>query len=405
MTYNQFTIGTHGRQLFLFLITILFSAVVAPAITVVLDPYAGIDWDKVGHYKANLHAHTTQSDGHLTPTQVIDEYHKRGYSILALTDHNLCTWPWTTLSTMERKGRAFQADRSSNPQAALAGQPTTMDDDEDDEDELPRRRPTRIAPVPPYEDRTPAQLNMIAVPGNEPSKHHHMGVFFIQYETTSRDLEQTIREVGEAGGISMLFHPGRYWKITEDGTLPEAAIDEYVRLFSQYPHLFGMEVINQGQRYKHDIKLWDKILSRMMPERPVWGHANDDMHIAVMLGRDWNVFLLSSLDESQLRDAMLHGRGYFSSISTHDKDQRNVEETPRIRSIRHDIEKGTISVEAISGGNPLPEDQIRWISMGEVVHVGSELPYKTLQGLGTYVRAELIGNGGTTFTNPFGLKE
>ena len=42
--------------------------------------------------------------------------------------------------------------------------------------------------------------------------------------------------------------------------------------------------------------------------------------------------------------------------------------------------------------------------MGEVVHVGPVLNYKTVEGLGNYVRAELTGKGGTSFTNPFGLQ-
>ena len=39
-------------------------------------------------YKANLHCHTTTSDGKLTPEEVKREYMKRGYSIVAYTDHN-----------------------------------------------------------------------------------------------------------------------------------------------------------------------------------------------------------------------------------------------------------------------------------------------------------------------------
>lgn len=38
-------------------------------------------------YKANLHAHTTLSDGHLTPEAVVKAYREHGYQILALTDH------------------------------------------------------------------------------------------------------------------------------------------------------------------------------------------------------------------------------------------------------------------------------------------------------------------------------
>lgn len=38
-------------------------------------------------YKANLHTHSTQSDGKLSPEELKTEYKKRGYSVLAITDH------------------------------------------------------------------------------------------------------------------------------------------------------------------------------------------------------------------------------------------------------------------------------------------------------------------------------
>ena len=38
-------------------------------------------------YKANLHLHTTVSDGEMTPQEAKREYMKKGYSILAFTDH------------------------------------------------------------------------------------------------------------------------------------------------------------------------------------------------------------------------------------------------------------------------------------------------------------------------------
>lgn len=38
-------------------------------------------------YKANLHCHTTFSDGKMTPQEVKDYYKERGYSVVAFTDH------------------------------------------------------------------------------------------------------------------------------------------------------------------------------------------------------------------------------------------------------------------------------------------------------------------------------
>ena len=45
--------------------------------------------EKGNFYKANLHNHTTISDGLLTPEQVKEEYLKRGISIVAFTDHDV----------------------------------------------------------------------------------------------------------------------------------------------------------------------------------------------------------------------------------------------------------------------------------------------------------------------------
>ena len=41
------------------------------------------------YYKANLHCHSTISDGGLTPKQIKEIYMSRGYSIVAYTDHQL----------------------------------------------------------------------------------------------------------------------------------------------------------------------------------------------------------------------------------------------------------------------------------------------------------------------------
>ena len=44
------------------------------------------DWPS---FKANLHCHTTCSDGRLTPQQVKEHYKAHGYSVVAYTDHNV----------------------------------------------------------------------------------------------------------------------------------------------------------------------------------------------------------------------------------------------------------------------------------------------------------------------------
>ncbi|MBQ2975892.1 MAG: PHP domain-containing protein, partial [Clostridia bacterium] len=42
-----------------------------------------------GHfYRGNLHAHTTCSDGELTPEETVEAYRHHGYDFTAVTDHN-----------------------------------------------------------------------------------------------------------------------------------------------------------------------------------------------------------------------------------------------------------------------------------------------------------------------------
>ena len=49
-------------------------------------------------YRANLHSHTNLSDGALTPEQMVQAYQEKGYSILAITDHE-AHYDHTALST------------------------------------------------------------------------------------------------------------------------------------------------------------------------------------------------------------------------------------------------------------------------------------------------------------------
>ena len=42
-------------------------------------------------YKANLHTHTTASDGRASPAETADLYRRAGYHVLAITDHSVVT--------------------------------------------------------------------------------------------------------------------------------------------------------------------------------------------------------------------------------------------------------------------------------------------------------------------------
>lgn len=134
---------------------------------VTLDPYAEVDWEVTQRHTANMHTHSTHSDGIFHPHQVVDEYHSRGYTVLALTDHDRVTYPWTNFAALNSA----------------------------------------------YENRDPAALGMLAIPGNELSLHHHVLSLFSNFRFMSFDLERVLTELGayspDARGV--ICHPAMHW--------------------------------------------------------------------------------------------------------------------------------------------------------------------------------------------------
>jgi len=302
------------------------------------NPYDGIDWQKCGRYKSSLHTHTLASDGKMYPHEVIDRYQRLGYNILAITDHNKVSYPWTELHTLYGEG---------------------------------------------YENRDPKAVGMLDVEANEFSRHDHMGGYWTKHEGSPTEVE-SLEATLALGGQTVLFHPGRYAK----------PVEWYVDLFRRYPHLKGLEVYNQGDRYPGDRAKWDAVLSVTMPERPVWAFSNDDMHKPEQLGRNWNILLLPELTDKEVRRGLDDGLFFF----VYAPQGHAGPEPPVIESITVDPRQGTISVR-VSG-----HERLEWISNGKVIHDGETLNVHDLPGIGNYARLMVYGTGDTIVgTQPFGM--
>ncbi len=215
-----------------------------------LDPYAAVNWSTWEQYKANFHTHTTNSDGDSSPSGVIDEYHSAGYSILAITEHDAITWPWTDYG------------------------------------------------------RDPSSLGMIAVRGVEYSATHHVNAFY-DFTTSGGSLEVGIPHIQSSGGLCQINHPGRY-------ALP-SGWSWYIPWFRDYPACVGLEVFNQNDRYPADRALWDNVNQNMFEsyDKLVWGFANDDKHGDEHLYRGFQFMLMPSLTEDNLKTSQTTGAFYF----------------------------------------------------------------------------------------------
>mgnify|MGYP003302218213 FL=1 len=337
------------------------------------NPYQAINWASVNQYKGNFHTHTTQSndasDG-FTTAYVVDRYHAAGYKILSLTDHDYNPYPW----------ELFSQYMSSVPA------------------------------------RDPAALGMLAVPGNELSKdntnswsertggqfNHHNDFFTGRQGQEFASLQESYAYTYALGGMQIINHPGQYWSI--DNTYSETQKDGpgwHATNFKTYPSLIGLEVYNQGNRRPNDRILWDQILERTMPARPVFGYSCDDAHNDDQLFRNYNFMLMEDLTTEELKDAMRKGETYFC----YEPKGSGEGKAPRISDIEVDDANKTITIET--------DGLVYWIygtdktssaassTRSSVVGIGKTFHYNGYQG--AYVRAFITNAYGETCTQPFGF--
>lgn len=330
------------------------------------NPYQSIEWDRVVQHKANLHTHTVRSDGSLNPQVVVDEYHDMGYTILAITDHNEVTYPWTEFSSMEPSNTSLNR---------LA------------------ENPDRYEQPFVFEDRSPADLGMIAIQANELSAPHHTGSFFNAFNDRQENEEDSWQGIADQGGIGVVFHPGRY----QNRNPEKYSTAWYTEKFLEFPHLVGLEIYNQGDRYPNDRILYDSLLLQLMPQRNLWAFSNDDMHGRNALGCNWNVFPLSELTADNVRDAMQQGSFYYVYAPT--GQQGPV--APSIQSVSVDQKQSTITISAINA------TEFLWISGEDTLQrgVNNSIHLNDYNHVKGYVRAEIWGEGESIVgTQPFGLE-
>ena len=339
------------------------------------NPYADIDWSTINQFKGNFHTHTTQSndaaDG-FTTAYVVDKYHAAGYKILSLTDHDYNPYPWTMF-----------------PQF-----------------------------LPGVQARDPQTLGMLAVPGNELSKdntnswhertggefNHHNDFFTGRQGQEFASLQESYAYTYALGGMQIINHPGQYWNLSNTySETDKNGPGWHAKNFKTYPSLIGLEVYNQGNRRPNDRILWDQILERTMPARPVYGYSCDDAHNNDQLFKNYNFMLMEDLTTEELKDAMRKGETYFC----YEPEGTGEGKAPRITAINVDEEAQTITIET--------DGDVQWIygtdktsiaassTRSTVVGVGNTFCYKGFQG--TYVRVFITNKYGETCTQPICFRD
>jgi hypothetical protein len=209
------------------------------------DPYAVPGADR----KAQLHCHTTQSDGSFRPEELLRMYKTAGYAFVCITDHNRVT-----------RCDALDDERF----LSLPGTEDTV---------------SRMRPLGP-----------------------HLLRLLVRASRREDDAQRLIEETGAAGGLCGLAHPswtGNLWT----GSWPE-------RTVTALRGYHFIEICNPHSRPRNDTARWEAALRR---GRPVWGVAVDDCHTRAQFNRGWIVVRTPRVDADDFRRALRGGAFYAST--------------------------------------------------------------------------------------------
>ena len=356
----------------------------------IINPYENVDWETFKTYKANLHTHTSASDGELTLTDTVQAYYELGYDILAITDHGVINTGWMN----DRKTYPlFSQFRKFEPMSEADYTRITTGADRDGRGMI---------------DITGGiECNMAVI-----SKTHVNG-YFTTYGSgefgTENDYKTAAVEIEKAGGYSVLNHVGD-WVDSEKH--PERAKKSYfiayfADIFNTCPSCLGMEIINNTDRVtREDRVLWDELLQVVLPGgRNIWAFADDDSEALGDMGRSFELFPLSANTEENVKNAMINGA--FFAASRYDKTVRGEEFegnglVPIVSGIYVDDAANTITVKTDETRDCR---KIEWISDGKVISNDFTIDLNDYESrLGCYVRFKLYGEGGVTYSQAFELQ-
>lgn len=367
---------------------------------------------KENHYKTNLHTHSTVSDASVNFNDMVREYYKHGFDILAMTEHGIIGKKWDEKPTeIPLYYHQYILGRSKTPLTA--------------EEMKEIEEGTR--PAPDFAGRVPGrgmhcltggiELNMVTL-----TKSHVNG-FFCDFGTNNWGFENgylyAVRKVHEHGGISFINHPGD-WLHAHKNVANAHDIKNIRRfgdIFIKYPSCVGTEICNRvcGDS-KNDRIFWDELIRYVVPHgcRNVFGFANSDAHALSDVNTSFEDFILPAFSQENMRTAMENGT--FFAVSRYARNElgedfkANDLPFPRCLDIKVDEKKGTITVKCEN------TDKIEWIADGRVLKadtkkakngtVSSKLTLADFENdISCYVRFQMTGEGGASFSQPFILDD
>ena len=357
----------------------------------IVNPYETVDWNTWDYYKANLHTHSTASDGKVPLDEMVELYYDAGYDILSMTDHGVVNYGWN----LPRKTNGiFNFFRKVTPMSQEDYDRITTGSD---------RNGRGMVDV-----TGGIEINMAVL-----TKTHVNG-YFTEYGQgewgKENDYRSAVAEVDKAGGYTVLNHVGDW---VNSNNFPERShwdvyINYFAKIFNDYHTCLGMEIKNNTDNCtRADRALWDELLQVVIPKgRNIWAFADDDSEYPDEVGRSFEYFVLPENTEANVKTAMENGT--FFACSRYEKsldDKSNFEgngNVPLVKNIIVDQEENTIEL-VLDKTRDCRE--IQWVANGAVISNSAKIDLNDFEGMiGCYVRFRLLGEGGVTYSQAFEVK-
>jgi hypothetical protein len=327
------------------------------------NPYENVNWDTDTQYKTSNHLHTTESDGAIYGSKVLQDYKNANYDIVILSDHDnvsLGNQP-NNRGTQKYINSWWEWNKFEGLENYKAVNGTYLKDVE-----------------------TGVYSNgVLSVQASEFSRNHHFLALDCNFNGNSgNSLIEDLEKIKETNGIVIFAHPNVY---NETATW-------YNNLYKNYPNIVGQEIYNYSNRkengFSKNLDKWDEI--NLISDRLIFGYNADDMHTSEQYFKGYNYFIMPKLSTLNFRNALLKGNSYMC----YEANGNGHALAPRIISILTDDTYITI--------NATEEHDIKWYYNKQLIFTGKKINY-AIRNI-KYIRAKITGQHGITLTQPFKFK-
>ncbi len=416
------------------------------------NPYAGVDFSTYNQYKADLHSHTTFSDGSNSLPDMVERHYELGFDIHAISDHGTVSYGYTTqthnepmmLFSFVENGELIDNVLSANGVASNGNNYSVFNKGTDEyysQILASGEKGQEMMRVPFANEQNPTSFN-----------NAHVNSWFVDYGHgvvggTSNYLSP-ISKIDELGGLSVINHPGEYTNARDEEKTEDAydmedstykyKIEKFASLLNTYKTCIGIDINSKGDsRTRFDRKLWDILLQMILPigERNVFAIATTDAHNLEIVDSGYTMILMPELTSEALKNSLASGQFFAASkylgnydeqvkykssleaigtadalavaekldeaIKTNDKfnaTNHTDAKAPMITNIAVDETEDTITLTTENTA------VTHWIANGKVIHVGNTIDLDDYSDeIGKYVRAESLGMGGIIYTQAFVL--